>query len=129
MSIVVVLSVVSCTLSAVCKNKHANSLGCFVQYRVSFYMAGEIESLDNACMLLDGYLQYKNKQLARATPFEIHIHPHTAVGGLSALRDQMAYPSITVHDPSEGLPLKWFQSHPMHGQEDSMFLLRTDRHQ
>ena len=106
MSIVAVLSVVSCTPSAVCKNKHANSLGCFVQYRVSFYVAGEIESLTNAFMLLDGYLQYKNKQLARATPFEVHKHPHTAVGDLSSLRDQMTYPSITVHDAANNLPLK-----------------------
>ena len=97
----VVLSVVPCTLSAVCKNKHANSLGCFVQYRVAFYVAGELESLNNAFMLIDGYLQYKNKQLARATPFEVHIHPHTAVGDLSSLRDQMSYPSITVHEASE----------------------------
>ena len=117
MSIVVVLSVVSCTLSAVCKNKHANSLGCFVQYRVAFYVAGELESLNNAFMLIDGYLQYKNKQLARATPFEVHIHPHTAVGDLSSLRDQMSYPSITVHEASESLPLKWSQSHPCMGKK------------
>ena len=68
-------------------------------------------------MLLDGYLQYKNKQLARATPFEVHIHPHTAVGDLSSLRDQMTYPSITVHEASESLPLKWSQSHPCMGKK------------
>ena len=68
-------------------------------------------------MLLDGYLQNKNKQLARATPFEVHIHPHTAVGDLSSLRDQMSYPSITVHEASESLPLKWSQSHPCMGKK------------
>ena len=40
-----------------------DALGCFVQYRVAFYVAGEIESLTNAFMLLDGHLQFKNKQL------------------------------------------------------------------
>ena len=47
-----------------------DSLGCFVQYRVGLYVAGEFESLTNAFMLLDGYLQFKMKQLARASPFE-----------------------------------------------------------
>ena len=109
---------VSGTLAAVCKKKkHAHRLGCFVQYRVAFYVAGELESLNNAFMLIDGYLQYKNKQLARATPFEVHIHPHTAVGDLSSLRDQMSYPSITVHEASESLPLKWSQSHPCMGKK------------
>ena len=84
---------------------------------MAFYVAGELESLNNAFMLLDGYLQYKNKQLARATPFEVHIHPHTAVGDLSSLRDQMTYPSITVHEASESLPLKWSQSHPCMGKK------------
>ena len=84
---------------------------------MAFYVAGELESLNNAFMLIDGYLQYKNKQLARATPFEVHIHPHTAVGDLSSLRDQMSYPSITVHEASESLPLKWSQSHPCMGKK------------
>ena len=47
-----------------------DSLGCFTQYRVAFYVAGEFESLMNAFMLLDEYLQFKSKQLARASPFE-----------------------------------------------------------
>ena len=47
-----------------------DSLGCFVQYRVGLYVAGEFESMVNAFMLLDGYLQFKMKQLARASHFE-----------------------------------------------------------
>ena len=96
---------------------YTGGLGCCVQYRVSFYVAGELESLNNAFMLMDGYLQYKNKQLARATPFEVHIHPHTAVGDLSSLRDQMSYPSITVHEASGSLPLNWCSAHPCMGKK------------
>ena len=47
-----------------------DSLGCFVQYRVAFFVAGEVESLANFFLLFDGYLVFKNKQLARASPFE-----------------------------------------------------------
>ena len=47
-----------------------DGIGSFVQYRVAFYIAGENDSLINFFMLLDGYLTYKAKQLARATPFE-----------------------------------------------------------
>ena len=47
-----------------------DGMGTFVQYRVAFYVAGDFESLVNYFLLLDGYLQFKNKQLARASPFE-----------------------------------------------------------
>ena len=47
-----------------------DSLGCFAQYRVAFFVAGEVESLANFFLLFDGYLAFKNKQLARASPFE-----------------------------------------------------------
>ena len=52
------------------------SVGCFVQYRMAFYVAGGEAALHNFFMFLDGYLEFKCKQSARATPFEVKIHPY-----------------------------------------------------
>ena len=52
------------------------SVGCFVQYRIAFYVAGGEAALHNFFMFLDGYLEFKSKQFARATPFEVKIHPY-----------------------------------------------------
>ena len=56
-----------------------DGIGSFVQYRVAFYVAGDSDALTNFFMLLDGYLNYKSKQLARATPFQVHIYPYADV--------------------------------------------------
>ena len=44
-----------------------DSLGCFVQYRIGFYVAGDVGSLVNFFLFFDGYLAFKAKQFARAT--------------------------------------------------------------
>ena len=44
-----------------------DSLGCFVQYRIGFYVAGDLGSLVNFFLFFDGYLAFKAKQFARAT--------------------------------------------------------------
>ena len=53
-----------------------DSLNCFVQYRIAFYVAGGLGSLVNFFLFLDGFFQFKCKQFARATPFEVKIHPY-----------------------------------------------------
>ena len=93
-----------------------DSLGCFVQYRIAFYVAGAMSALENFFMLFDGYMQYKAKQFARATPFEVHIHPYSGVD-LSGLEEQMAYRPIEFIEPAKELPLKWFEAHPVIGNK------------
>ena len=39
-----------------------DNLGCFVQYRVAFYCAGDEDSLTNFFMLLDSFLSFRVKQ-------------------------------------------------------------------
>ena len=56
-----------------------DELECFVQYRVAFYVAGGESALQNFFCFLDGYLQFKSKQFARANPFEVKIHPHDLI--------------------------------------------------
>ena len=61
----------------------------------------------------------RSKQLARATPFEVHIYPHTSVGHeLSVLGDQMSYAPVTIHEPSRVLGLKYFAAHPCVGKKE-----------
>ena len=63
-------------------------------------------------MLFDAYLQFKTKQLARATPFEVHIHPLVDVD-IASLIENMSYAPIHHHNPGSDLPLKVFEAHPV----------------
>jgi len=92
-----------------------DGIASYVQYRVAFYVAGDVDSLANFFMLCDGYLHFKAKQLARATPFEVHIYPYVDVD-LNGLSGQMSYTSLEVHEPSANLPLKLFQAQPVQGK-------------
>ena len=85
-------------------------VGCFKQWRVAFYVAGEQDALENAFMLLDSFFTHRAKMMARATNFEVQIYPYEDVD-LSALRENMTYTPLTFHPPSrEGLPLKIFEA-------------------
>ena len=77
--------------------------------------------------MLDGFLQWKSKQLARATPFEVHIYPHVSVGdGLSALGEEMSYSPIQIHEPARDLPLKFYQAHPVMGKKILCFFFEPE---
>ena len=64
--------------------------------------------------IVDGYLQYKSKQFARAAPFEVYVHPHVGVD-LSGLKEALTYRPIEFLDPAAALPLKWYEAHPVVG--------------
>ena len=93
-----------------------DSLGCFVQYRAAFYIAGGQDSLLNFFMLMDGYFQHRSKQLARATPFEVHIYPYVDVD-LNGLAETMSYTPVTQHPQGRELPLKLFRARPVVGRK------------
>jgi hypothetical protein len=93
-----------------------DGLGCFKQYRVAWYVAGEIDQVINFFNLLDNYLLHKAKQFARATPFEVNIYPYTDVD-LESLPDQMSHKPIKVHPCGRDLPLKLFEAHPVVGKK------------
>ena len=102
-----------------------DGIGSFIQFRVAFYVAGELDSFINFFMLLDGYLNFKNKQFARATPFECHIRPYTDVD-LNGLAGQMTYNPLEVHEPADNLPLKVFQAQPVVGKRVLSFYFEPD---
>ena len=56
-----------------------DGIECFVNWRIAFYVAGGEAALINFFMFLDNYLGFKCKQFARATPFEVKIHPYDQI--------------------------------------------------
>ena len=73
------------------------SVGCFVQWRVSFYCV----DLANFLILLDGWFRYKEKQLAREEPFQVVLHPHL---GVDVSEEDLGYEHYTVEEPAAVLP-------------------------
>ena len=58
----------TCSLNLFSKGKDdKDNLGCFVQYRVAFYCAGDEDSLTNFFMLLDSFLTFRVKQYRAIT--------------------------------------------------------------
>jgi len=102
-----------------------DGLGCFKQYRVAWYVAGEIDQVNNFFSLLDNYLLHKQKQMARATPFEVNVYPYADVD-LESLPDQMSYKPIKVHPCGRDLPLKLFETHPVVGKKIITLIFQTE---
>ena len=88
-------------------------LGCFVQWRTGFYVAGSEESLQNFVYLLDEFFQWKEKMMAREQAFEVRLHPHL---GVDINIDGLAYEHYTLNTPAKSLPLKFFECHPCAGK-------------
>ena len=76
-------------------------------------------------MLIDGYFQHRAKQLARATPFEVHIYPYVDVD-LNGLAETMSYAPVTQHPQGRELPLKIFQAHPVVGRKVLCFFFEAE---
>ena len=55
-------------------------------------------------------------QFARATPFEVNIHPFLGMN-LSSLEENMCYKPINFLEPAKDLPLKWCEAHPVIGNK------------
>ena len=88
-------------------------------------LRGEQDSLLNFFMLIDGYFQHRAKQLARATPFEVHIYPYVDVD-LNGLAETMSYAPVTQHPQGRDLPLKIFQAHPVVGRKMVCFFFEAE---
>jgi len=91
-----------------------DNVGTFVRYRLAFYVAGDQGSLDNFMALLDGFFCWKQKELAKEKPMDVHIHPHLGIKLNTA--EQLEYDGYTFHEPAKSLPLKWYECHPVMGR-------------
>lgn len=92
----------------------------FVQWRPAFYVAGEDASaLENFLHLLDGWFGHKATQMARAEPFELHLHPHMGIDVTKAAED-FSYP-WTTEEPAASLPMGFFEAQPVVGKRAVTF--------
>ena len=86
----------------------------FVQWRVSWYVAGEDgDCVLNFLALFDDFIRAKAKAMAK--DIEVHFHPHTGFDCLSQSKlIDMNYGNYTLHEPTEEseLPLKWHEAAP-----------------
>ena len=87
--------------------------GCFVHYRVALYVAGHEEALHNAMIMLDDFFLWKQRQMARERPFDVHVHPYVGVSLDTAGIESCNY---TFNDASIRPPLGVFQAHPVYGK-------------
>ena len=83
----------------------------FVQWRVGFYVAGD---LNNFLMLLDDWFVYKAKATTGEQPFQVHLYPHIGVEVTNV--EDFAYDHIELNEPSPVLPLGIFQCQPCIGK-------------
>ena len=89
----------------------------FVQWRVSFYVAGEDGSLLNYFNLFDDYMVWKSKAMAKDV--ETHLWVHSGIDELEQAKiDDLNYEHYTVHEPAQEseLPLKWHEAAPVIGK-------------
>ena len=90
-----------------------DNVGCFVQWRVAFYVAGADGSLKNFMLLIDDFFKFKEQQMAREHPFEVHVYPHI---GITLSEDDLEYEHYKFNEPAKSLPLKIFEAHPCAGK-------------
>lgn len=100
----------------------------FKQWRTAFYVAGETETaVTNFLLLLDGFLAWKGRQLAREQPFEVHLYPHISAKSAAVdAWDQLEGCEYTRMQPALRLPLGFFEAQPVQGKRVVTFRLELD---
>ena len=83
----------------------------FVQWRVAFYVAGDI---NNFLLLLDDFFVYKAKAIAREQPFQVQIFPHTGVR--VTVVDDVMYEHVQINEQTATPPLGIFEAQPCIGK-------------
>ena len=95
----------------------------FVQWRVAFYVAGDLR---NFLLLLDDWFKYKAKCLARGQPFEVHLHPHVGVD-VADIWEDLEYEHYTLNEPAKTLPLRVFDAQPVLGKRIVTLSVQTEK--
>ena len=93
-------------------NQDPDGVG-FVQWRPAFYVVGDphAKPVTNFLLLLDEWWAYKSKAMGRQ--LEVQYHPHTSVGDLGDIDEQLAYEHCVVEAPSASVPLGIFEAQPV----------------
>ena len=91
----------------------------FQQWRVAFYCT----DAPNFLRLLDGWFQYKEKQMAREQPVQVILHPHTKID-LGSLEHELSYEHYVINEPAAQLPLHVFEAQPVVGKRVTVLNLQ-----
>ena len=91
----------------------------YQQWRVAFYCT----DASNFLRLLDGWLQHKEKQLAREQPVQVVLHPHTGVD-LSEFEEGLSCERYVINEPAARLPLHVFEAQPVAGKRITVLNLQ-----
>ena len=86
----------------------------FVQWRVCFYVAGDLKALHNFLILFDGFIAFKAKQMAKT--LEVVLHPHSGID-LNPVWDDLTYENYSLEEPAPSLPLALFSAQPVVGKK------------
>ena len=85
----------------------------FVQWRVCFYVAGDLKALHNFLILFDGFIAFKAKQMAKT--LEVVLHPHSGID-LNPVWDDLTYERHSLEEPAASLPLALFSAQHVIGK-------------
>ena len=90
-----------------------NKGGIFVPWRVGAYVAGDLDAVKNALLLLDGYFQ-KEIRSSNGEPVYVSIHPHMQID-VTSIKEELDYHYYKFHDQSITPPLRVFECAPVKG--------------
>ena len=93
----------------------------FQQWRVAFYCV----DLNNFLLLLDSFWKFKERQLARDTPFEITLYPHVGID-ISPLWDDLEYEHYALQESGDVLPLHVFDAQPVVGKRITVMNIQIE---
>ena len=84
-----------------------------MQWRVTFYAAGEDSCVMNAFCLLDDFFAWKAKAMAKE--IEVHVYPHTSCAELltqEKFDEDLNYEHYHLHGAAseKDMPLKWHEA-------------------
>ncbi len=95
-----------------------------VPWRPALYVCGKEDNLKNALALVDDWLAYKQKRMAKEKAFDVQVHPHVSVPEVT--KEHFSYEGVMVNQPARSLPLKVFQVQPCFGKKIVTMLVETE---
>ena len=95
-----------------------------VPWRPALYVCGNEDNLKNALALVDDWLAYKQRRMAKEKAFDVQVHSHVSVPVVT--KACFAYEGVMVNEPARSLPLKVFQVQPCFGKKIVTMLIETE---
>ena len=85
-----------------------------------------VGDLGNFMSLLDGWFMHKEKELARADPFQVQLCPYLGVAAVANAWDELTYEHYRLNEPSRDLPNGIFDAPPPYGKKILTLTIEID---